>query len=39
MRYKGLYTFDIDTHKYVPISSTKEIWITKEQEKEEKEKK
>ena len=26
MKYKGLYTFDMDTHKYVPISSVKEIW-------------
>lgn len=34
MRYKGLYTFDIDTHKYVPVSSIKEICITEEEKEE-----
>lgn len=30
MKYSGLYTFDKDTHKYVPITSTKEIWDIEE---------
>ena len=32
-KYKGLYTFDTDTHKYVPITQIPEIWdLTKEEE-------
>ena len=33
MRYKGLYTYDIDNHKYVPVESIKEILNIKESEK------
>lgn len=29
-KYNGLYTFNEDTHKYVPISSIKEIWDVEE---------
>ena len=30
MKYKGLYIFDKDTHKYIPISSVKGIWAVEE---------
>ena len=32
-RYAGLFTFDIDTHKYIPIIQAKEILnLQKEEE-------
>jgi hypothetical protein len=32
-RYTGLFTYDIDTHKYIPIAQAKEILdLQKEEE-------
>lgn len=30
-KYKGLYTFDVEAHKYVPIAQAKEIIMEGEQ--------
>ena len=30
MNFRGLYTFDMDTHKYIEVGSLEKIWESKE---------